>query len=310
MRAVIFDIDGTLANVAHRRHFVTNGNRDWDSFFANMSDDPVNVPIEKLLCHLHETGNRIILSTGRGEEYRAQTEAWLVDNDITFDQLYMRPAGDSRPDHVVKREMLGWILKDGYEPWLVVDDRPSVVRMWREEGLTCLQCADWDGGISDTTAPGRLTLMVGPSGAGKSTFVAFSDRQNSVLSSDDLRLQLCGDFRDQSKNEQVFKALHALTKTRLENGLDVIVDATNIRNRDRRAFLDLAPPDCEIVYRVVDRPLANKRATGGWRNALPGQDLIGKHHEVFQQNLKDILAGDNDPRVTVVDLRGFAGCVK
>ena len=48
----------------------------------------------------------------------------------------MRKEKDYREDTIVKREMYDQMLKDGYKPELVFDDRPSVLRMWREiEGL-------------------------------------------------------------------------------------------------------------------------------------------------------------------------------
>ena len=49
----------------------------------------------------------------------------------------MRKNRDYRPDTIVKKEMYDQMLVDGYKPTLVFDDRPSVLRMWREiVGLT------------------------------------------------------------------------------------------------------------------------------------------------------------------------------
>lgn len=56
----------------------------------------------------------------------------------------MRSDGDMRPDVSVKRELLRAIEREGFSPWLTIDDRSSVVSMWREEGLTCLQVAEGD----------------------------------------------------------------------------------------------------------------------------------------------------------------------
>ncbi len=102
----------------------------------------------------------------------------------------MRREGDYRQDFVVKSEILDRILAEDNEIAFIVDDRPSVVSMWRERGLTCLQCRDWDE--REETGPGLLTLMIGPSGAGKSHWLA-SDAPRSlgihpshVLSSDQM----------------------------------------------------------------------------------------------------------------------------
>lgn len=140
--AVIVDIDGTLADCNHRRHHVADGNRNWPAFFAGMAEDPLIQPVAKLVSLIafsRREDINIILCSGRPEDYRQVTEEWLNRHGVAFDELYMRPAGDTRIDHVVKEELLERIISDGYEPFLVIDDRPSVVAMWRRRGLVCLQ---------------------------------------------------------------------------------------------------------------------------------------------------------------------------
>lgn len=126
--------------------------------------------------------------------------------------------------------------------------------------------------------------------------------QWQVLSSDQFRQDLCGDWRDQSRNKEVFNALHDVAKARLSNGLQTVIDATHLRRKDRLASVALVPPGHSVTYIVIDRPMAAKILTGGWRNDL-SFDLIRKHHDVFQQSLKDILAGDGLTNVKVIDLR-------
>lgn len=306
INAVIFDIDGTLADASHRLHHVTGDKRDWPAFFAAMGDDPCHEPINDLARAMRHDGNQLVLCSGRPEDYRAVTEAWLLRYEVPWDDLYMRASGDTRPDHVVKAEMLRAMRKDGYEPWLVVDDRPSVVAMWREQGLTCLQCRDWNE--APKVAPGLLTLMVGPSGAGKTTWLyrpenqrAYCFRAEHVVSSDQIRADLCGDFRDQTRNAEVFAALHAVVKARVRVGLPTVVDATNLHRKDRLAVLALSPGG-PVRYLVMDRPMEEKRATAGWRAELP-IDLLAKHDQTFRSQLDDILRGDGLPNVTVIDLR-------
>jgi hypothetical protein len=54
-----------------------------------------------------------------------------------------------------------------------------------------------------------------------------------------------------------------------------------------------------VRYVVLDRPLAAKLATRGWRPAK----LIEAQHALFQAELPAILAGDGRPFVTVEDRR-------
>jgi predicted kinase len=99
--------------------------------------------------------------------------------------------------------------------------------------------------------------------------------------------------------------MHALTKARLAGGLKTIIDATNLHARDRRAFRDCATADTRIFYHVIDRPLEEKHRDAGWRDevVINGVKLIDKHAQSFKSGIKHILAGDDDPRVTVYDHR-------
>ena len=143
--AIICDLDGSLCEITHRLRHVTNGGHDWDAFFAGIPHDDLCEPIAEILHAFNVIDEHaVLLVSGRPEKCRNDTEAWLSRHRIDYDELRMRPDNDSRPDHVVKMEILDAILRDGYEPFLVIDDRISVVEAWRARGLTCLQCAPSD----------------------------------------------------------------------------------------------------------------------------------------------------------------------
>lgn len=299
---VIFDLDGTLANIDHRTHYVRGGKRDWDSFFREcVNDVPVPHVIETLHAHL-AASHKVRIWSGRSDIVRTETEQWLSDRGIDPCYLqHMRAAGDNTPDAELKRY---WLNQEYERPDLVYDDRQRVVDMWRAEGVPCFQVvANWEA--AQVTAPicdPLLTVMVGPSGAGKSQW---SLGMPGLISSDVLRAEYCGDHRDQSRNDDVFAALHRIAKARLDSGLPVTIDATNLRRRDRLACVALAPQGAGVRYVVVDRPLDEKLRDGGWRNEVKIGDktLIEVHHERMQSALKDVLAGDGLPQVTVVDAR-------
>jgi len=326
MDTIIFDIDGTLADVEHRRHFLSGARPDWGSFFDKMVNDPplrdVCLLAELLGDHplVNQGAIRLFLFSGRPETHRKETEEWLNIHVRSYFQkaeaLLMRGENDQRADTIVKKEMLHSIQAQGYDVRLVVDDRPSVVEMWKAEGLTVLahDSGEWDG-VKKTWKPGILHLLVGPSGAGKSTYVKNNEwmvAPGSVISSDALRMEIAGTIKDMSINDQVFSVMHTMAKARIAGGLDTIIDATNLRSRDRRALRDCATADTEIFYHVIDRPLEEKHRDAGWRDdvMILNRDgsktkLIDKHAQSFKGSLKAILAGDDDPRVTVYDHRRF-----
>jgi len=136
----VFDLDGTLANLEHRLHYIEGEKKDWPGFFQACDGDSLIEPIARLWWDLSPS-NRIIMS-GRSDEVRDKTEAWLKIQNLVPAALYMRKEGDYRADHVVKAEMMNQAKADGWEPKLIVDDRRPVVEMWRAHGFTVLHCAE------------------------------------------------------------------------------------------------------------------------------------------------------------------------
>jgi phosphoglycolate phosphatase-like HAD superfamily hydrolase len=134
---IVFDLDGTLANIEHRLHHVRSKPKNWAAFDAGIPNDKVNLPVAEAFHSLSAARNTIVLASGRNERSREATVDWLIDNNLhTWDKLYMRPADDFRGDDIVKREMLDQIISDfGKKPDMVFDDRPRVVRMWRDAGI-------------------------------------------------------------------------------------------------------------------------------------------------------------------------------
>lgn len=140
-QTALFDIDGTLADIEHRRAYLAKSPPDWKAFNDEMGDDTPNVSVVSLYRSLwHADCYDLILVTGRNERSRALTEQWLAWNEIPFSRLLMRADHDSRPDHVIKEELLDLLLGEGRDIAFTVDDRQQVVDMWRRRGITCLQC--------------------------------------------------------------------------------------------------------------------------------------------------------------------------
>jgi phosphoglycolate phosphatase-like HAD superfamily hydrolase len=133
---VLVDVDGTLADVRHRLHHIRDGKKkNWKAFFEGMDrDTPIasTVAWVQALAHHHD----IIITTGRPEEYRARTIAWLKKNKVPFTDVFMRPNGDHRPDYEVKKEVLQRWPKKRIK--LVIEDRPPVCDMWLNEGIRCV----------------------------------------------------------------------------------------------------------------------------------------------------------------------------
>jgi hypothetical protein len=146
----IFDLDGTLALIQHRRHFVENRANRWTEFYKACIGDAPNKPIIEIFQTLVEYGAEVRIWSGRSDEVRAETIAWL--NQHVFMgafrpgclpcDLTMRKAGNYTADDVLKAT---WFFSLPTEDKLrlvaIFDDRDRVVNMWRSLGITCLQVA-------------------------------------------------------------------------------------------------------------------------------------------------------------------------
>lgn len=142
---LICDIDGTIADLAHRRVYVITRPKNRKAFEAGIPDDKPIQHIIDTVESFYDMGWTIIMCSGRGNQQRDATTEWLHKHDVTYDDLYMRAEKDYRPDDIVKGELLDQILADGYnKPSLVLDDRDRVVAMWRKRGIPCVQVAPGD----------------------------------------------------------------------------------------------------------------------------------------------------------------------
>lgn len=133
-RTWIVDIDGTLAN--------HNGRSPYDT--SKYHEDLPFPVVRDLVGTIARSGQLVVVTSGRDDDFRDVTTAWLREHDVAYDFLFMRPAGDRRPDHVVKAELFWEHIAPKFDVQGCIDDRDRVVAMWRSMGLTCLQVAEGD----------------------------------------------------------------------------------------------------------------------------------------------------------------------
>ncbi len=137
-QAVIWDLDGTLADDRARAHYVEveqGRKRDWQSYFDAIDEDPPIAASMVLLQALRAQGVRIIFLTGRPEYTRPKTERWLQANGLTdYDHLIMRPEGEYRPAGLFKVDEIER-LRDRYELVCAFEDRIDVAEHLRQAGV-------------------------------------------------------------------------------------------------------------------------------------------------------------------------------
>jgi FMN phosphatase YigB (HAD superfamily) len=137
-KAVVWDLDGTLADDRARAHFVEveqGKKRDWKSYFDAIDEDPPIAASMEVLRALHAGGLRIVFLTGRPEYTRRRTERWLKANGLTeYDRLLMRPPGDFRPSGPFKVEVIEALRRE-YELVCAFEDRIDVADALRGAAL-------------------------------------------------------------------------------------------------------------------------------------------------------------------------------
>ena len=136
----VFDIDGVLADVSHRLHFLQSHPQRWERFFTAADRDPL----------LHEGATRlraalvdheVIYLTGRPERTRTLTRRWLRRHDLPTGPLLMREDHDHRPARWMKRDALRELGRERTVA-SVLDDDPAVVEHLVADGWP-VELATW-----------------------------------------------------------------------------------------------------------------------------------------------------------------------
>ena len=103
-KIIICDIDGTIANLQHRLHYIRNpeGTKDWDSFHNTCLDDEPYRDVIQILWDLYDAGRR------RGKEVNDRRTIWeWSERDVYF---------FSGRNGSVRSETIRWLWKHVLSP--------------------------------------------------------------------------------------------------------------------------------------------------------------------------------------------------
>lgn len=132
--AILVDMDATLCLNTSGRPFYGEGAAE------NMWSDTQIDGTCALVKAMYEKC-KVFIVTGREgtPEIIESTKKWLERHDIKVDELFFRPVGDYSPGPDCKRRIYEENIKGKYNVQFVLDDSSKCVKMWREQGLICLQ---------------------------------------------------------------------------------------------------------------------------------------------------------------------------
>lgn len=133
--AVVFDLDGTLSDDAHRKLLVKGESKFYPMYYSLMAFDKPKMGVIRLLHMCQKQGMAIIILTARPEKYREETVTWLDKYSITYDLLEMRCDSDFRKAHIVKKQILDSKLRPYYKITLAFDDSANNIQMFHTIGI-------------------------------------------------------------------------------------------------------------------------------------------------------------------------------
>jgi len=146
-KAIIFDMDGTLANVSGIRHYLRptppHRSKNFDAFHAESVDCPPNPAVLNHAMVAHLLGHQIIIVTARRARWRHHTAWWLALHGVPSDAMFMRGDKDNRPDYNVKSDILD-AISHTWDVVHAVDDNPAVIALWQERGIPTTIVEGWE----------------------------------------------------------------------------------------------------------------------------------------------------------------------
>ena len=136
--AVVFDLDGVLADAAERQHFLDRpGRKDWKRFFDAAGGDALIEEVARL-TELVDRDLHVVLLTARPTTIRSITVTWLERHQLRWDLLVMRPEGEYAASPVAKRMAVHELRDAGFDLQLAFDDDRRNVDMFHDEGIPCI----------------------------------------------------------------------------------------------------------------------------------------------------------------------------
>lgn len=145
----------------------------------------------------------------------------------------------------------------------------------------------------------KLIMLVGIPGSGKTTYAQNYIKEHGAvhLSSDLIRKELYGDESIQGNPNEVFSLMQSRAIEALNNGKNVIYDATNVTRKDRSYIISLCPKFVHIEAHVIWAPIETCIARDESRGRTVGEAVMHKMLGKFQPPFYD--EGIDDIKVII-----------
>lgn len=132
----------------------------------------------------------------------------------------------------------------------------------------------------------KLIILCGIPGSGKSTYakkyISEYPKTPVHLSSDKIREELYGDETVQGNPGEVFSLMQKRAIEALNDGHDVLYDATNITRKDRSGIIGVCPKFAKIECHIIWAPIEVCIQRDAERERTVGKEVIDRMLKRFQ----------------------------
>ena len=131
----------------------------------------------------------------------------------------------------------------------------------------------------------KLILLVGIPGSGKTMYAEnYIERNNDTihLSSDAIRKELYGDESVQGDPAEVFSLMRQRAIELLNEGHNVVYDATNMTRKDRACIIGACPRFVQIECHIIWAPIEECIKRDAARERTVGKEVIDRMIKRFQ----------------------------
>lgn len=137
-RPILVDLDGTLSDTTHRRHYLSSKPPDWVGFSLAARRDPANIAIISWLGSNY-LENPIILTSGRPSYSLSLTQLWLGEHGVRWNAIALRPQGDTVRGVKHKLRIVAALKMMRLIPEFAIDDSEEVSLAYSEVGVKCFR---------------------------------------------------------------------------------------------------------------------------------------------------------------------------
>lgn len=145
-----------------------------------------------------------------------------------------------------------------------------------------------------------LIIMCGISGSGKSTKAKeLASKYNAlIVSTDEIRAKVFKDVNDQKHNKEVFQIAYKTINILIEQSINVIFDATNIKYssiKELKKNIKYWDDINKILY-IIDTPIDKAIKQNNARDRVVPTEVIIKQANTFKSNREKIMQEFADVR--------------